>query len=325
MQRKISHPTIGVIVPIYNVEKYIAECIESILMQTYTNFRLILVDDGTPDNAGKICDEYAKKDSRITVIHQENAGVTQARARGVEEAEDCEFITFVDGDDSITRNALSELIGRMTEDCEIVIGTLQGYDYYRYKENLRNNVTRDEYLHSLISRSNISPAPWAKLFRKELFTEETFKIPRSIIYGEDLLMNIKVGSIANKINILHRQVYNYRNNTEGCDNTFRTTPEYEQEYFKQMLLAIPKKDSAKYYKDTIKRRVLVLEKEIGYKCRPEKKWFGSDFQEKLLDDIIKHKFRYPLIKKLLLKVKSPYIRYHLILLVKIGNIVKRMI
>ena len=73
---------IGVIVPVYKVEKYIAECIESILAQTYTNSRLIIVDDGSPDNSSKICDEYAKKDSRITVIHQENAGVTRAIARG---------------------------------------------------------------------------------------------------------------------------------------------------------------------------------------------------------------------------------------------------
>ena len=95
----------GIIEPVYKVEKYIAECIESILAQTYTNFRLILVDDGTPDNAGKICDEYAKKDYRITVIHQENAGVTRARARGVEEAEDCVYITFVDSDDTISTTA----------------------------------------------------------------------------------------------------------------------------------------------------------------------------------------------------------------------------
>ena len=74
---------IGIIVPVYKVEKYIAECIESILAQTYAHFHLILVDDGSPDNAGKICDEYAKKDSRITVIHQENAGVSHARAVGV--------------------------------------------------------------------------------------------------------------------------------------------------------------------------------------------------------------------------------------------------
>ena len=111
---------VGIIVPIYKVEKYIAECIESILAQTYKDFRLILVDDGSPDNAGKICDEYAKKDSRITVIHQENAGVTRARARGVEEAGDCEFITFVDGDDTIKNDALENLLKRMGQDAESV-------------------------------------------------------------------------------------------------------------------------------------------------------------------------------------------------------------
>ena len=122
---------IGVIVPVYKVEKYIAECIESILAQTYTKFRLILVDDGTPDNAGKICDEYAKKDSRITVIHQENAGVTRARARGVEEASDCEFITFVDSDDMLAKYALEELHGLMDAGTDIVLGTT----YFTENEN----------------------------------------------------------------------------------------------------------------------------------------------------------------------------------------------
>ena len=112
---------IGVIVPVYKVEKYIAECIDSILAQTYTNFRLILVDDGTPDNAGNICDEYAKKDSRITVIHQENKGVTRARARGVEETNDCEFITFVDSDDTIITTYLEILKNAINEDTDIVI------------------------------------------------------------------------------------------------------------------------------------------------------------------------------------------------------------
>ena len=115
---------IGVIVPVYNVERYIEECIESILAQTYTNFRLILVDDGTPDNADKICDKYAKKDSRITVIHQENAGVTRARARGVEEAIDCEWITFVDGDDTITEDALESMYSYTNNNIDIVVATL---------------------------------------------------------------------------------------------------------------------------------------------------------------------------------------------------------
>lgn len=311
---------IGVIVPVYKVEKYIAECIESILAQTYTNFRLILVDDGTPDNAGKICNEYAKRDLRITVIHQENAGVTRARARGVEEAKDCEFITFVDGDDTITTNALMKLNDRMSKDCDIVIGVVKGYNYYNI-----DNITNEQYLHSLITRTDISPAPWAKLFRLNLFSKNVFDIPRHIIYGEDLLMNIRLGFKAKNINILKEYIYCYRNNIEGCENTFSTSPEYEDSFSQCLISSIPINEFGKYHKDTIKRNILILEKGISYKCRPQKNWFGSKFQTTLLADIKKYKYKYPFTKKLLLKVKNPVLRCILILLVKISNTIKRFV
>lgn len=311
---------IGVIVPVYKVEKYIAECIESILAQTYTKFRLILVDDGTPDNAGRICDEYAKKDPRITVIHQENAGVTRARARGVEEAEDCEFITFVDGDDTITTDAFMKLNDRMSKDCDIVIGVVKGYNYYNVE-----SVTNEQYLHSLISRTDISPAPWAKLFRLNLFNKNIFDIPCHIIHGEDLLMNIRLGFKAKNINILKEYIYCYRNNIEGCENTFSTSPEYEDSFSQCLISSIPINEFGKYHKDTIKRNILILEKEISYKCRPQKNWFGSKFQTKLLADIKKYKYKYPFTKKLLLKVKNPVLRCILILLVKISNTIKKSV
>lgn len=313
----MQHGLVGVIVPIYKVEKYIAECIESILAQTYTNFRLILVDDGSPDNAGYICDEYAKKDSRITVIHQENAGVTRARARGVEEAHDCEFIMFVDGDDTITTDALMKLNDRMSKDCDIVIGVVKGYNYYNV-----NSITNEQYLHSLISRTDISPAPWAKLFRLNLFSKNIFDIPRHIIYGEDLLMNIRLGFKAKNINILKEHIYCYRNNIDGCENTFSTSPEYENSFSECLLSSIPVDEFEKYHKDTIKRNILILETEIGYKYRPNKNWFGSNFQTKLLADISQYKYRYPLIKELLLKIKNPILRYFLISIVKVNNIIK---
>ena len=166
---------IGVIVPVYKVEKYIAECIESILAQTYTNFRLILVDDGTPDNAGKICDEFAKKDSRITVIHQENAGVTRARARGVEEASDCEFITFVDSDDMLAKTALEEYMSLMAEDIDIVLNS-------RYYTEHDNSKPISPYYNFVGQRQNIKVfrskmistkggMPWGRLFRKSIITK----------------------------------------------------------------------------------------------------------------------------------------------------------
>lgn len=311
---------IGVIVPVYKVEKYIAECIESILAQTYTNFRLILVDDGTPDNAGKICDEYAKKDSRITVIHQENAGVTRARARGVEEAKDCEFITFVDGDDNISKEAMGLLMSQIKNNTDIVISAVKGYDY-----NIGDKITKNEYLHLLISRSKISPAPWGKLFKRKLFTTNTFSIPRDIVYGEDLLMNIRIAFAAQNISILHKCIYKYRNNSEGCENTFRTTPEYEEAYFLQMMASIPKEWIADYYKDTIRRRVLIIEDAICYKHRIDISWIDSNFNKKLLSDIKVHNYKYPIIKKMLLKVKNPQMRYMIISILKVCNRIKGFI
>lgn len=186
---------IGVIVPVYKVEKYIAECIESILAQTYTKFRLILVDDGTPDNAGKICDEYAKKDSRITVIHQENAGVTRARARGVEEASDCEWISFVDGDDKIPPRALEELFLASTknEKIDIILGfrteVLNGEGRYVYNKIGNGLYSPIDYINAMLV-DNCAIGPWAKIIRRKLFTKEALCIPRKVVQYEDLYMNI---------------------------------------------------------------------------------------------------------------------------------------
>ena len=98
----MSKPLLSIIVPVYNVEKYIERCIKSILNQSFTNFELILVDDGSPDNCGKICDEYKKKDSRIKVIHKKNGGLSDARNAGIERAKG-EYIAFVDSDDFINK------------------------------------------------------------------------------------------------------------------------------------------------------------------------------------------------------------------------------
>ena len=104
----MNNPLISIIVPVYNVEKYLRPCLDSILSQTYTNWEAILVDDGSKDNSGNICDEYAQKDSRFIVVHKENAGVAQARITGFENSKG-ELITFVDADDIIEHDCLEKL------------------------------------------------------------------------------------------------------------------------------------------------------------------------------------------------------------------------
>ena len=113
-------PKISVIVPVYKAEKYLHRCVDSILAQTFTDFELILVNDGSPDKCGAICDEYALKDSRILVLHKKNSGVTEARAEGVK-LSNSELITFVDADDTIPKDSLENLHKAMTSDTDIVI------------------------------------------------------------------------------------------------------------------------------------------------------------------------------------------------------------
>lgn len=111
----MTNPLISIIVPVYNVEKYLRPCLDSILSQTYTNWEAILVDDGSKDSSGKICDEYAQKDQRFIVVHKENAGVAQARITGFENSKG-ELITFVDADDYVSNDYLEKLSKPILED-----------------------------------------------------------------------------------------------------------------------------------------------------------------------------------------------------------------
>lgn len=113
-------PKISVIVPVYNTEKYLHRCVDSILAQTYTDFELLLIDDGSTDGSGAICDELAQKDSRVRVFHQENGGVTSARKLGVKKSRG-DYIYFVDSDDSIYNNALDVIYACMTDEYDLVV------------------------------------------------------------------------------------------------------------------------------------------------------------------------------------------------------------
>ena len=307
---------IGVIVPVYKVEKYIAECIESILAQTYTKFRLILVDDGTPDNAGKICDEYAKKDSRITVIHQENAGVTRARARGVEEAYDCEFITFVDGDDAITVDALHLLKNAVRENTDIVISQITGY------KNLNGNSQHKEtYLYYLISGHTLSCAIWGKLFRKALFSKDIFSIPRMIVCGEDMLMNIRLAFSSQKelVAIVNKpDIYNYRQNENSITHSFTSTPEYEYQFHKWLVSSIPDNKKNKYFRLTIKNRLKHFNTFWGYRyCVKGMK--RSLFYQELKNDIRTQEYKLRAIDRVIFNYTNPIIRFIAINIKKVQN------
>ena len=132
---------ISIIVPIYKVQDYLDECIESIINQTYSNIEVILVDDGSPDRCPQMCDEWAKRDSRIRVIHKKNGGLSSARNAGLDVANG-EYISFVDSDDFICSDALQNLYDRIKDDKSI--GITSGL-VYRYQDGFTSNF-KDEYV-----------------------------------------------------------------------------------------------------------------------------------------------------------------------------------
>ena len=128
---------ISIITPVYKAEKYLERLIDSILCQTYKNFELILVVDGSPDKSGLICDEYAKKDSRITVIHKENGGVSSARQVGLDSATG-EYIIHADSDDCVSKFLLEELVQCVNEtNADIVI-----FDFYRVNKEIKELISQ---------------------------------------------------------------------------------------------------------------------------------------------------------------------------------------
>ena len=131
----MSNPLISVIVPIYNVEQYLHECIDSIISQTYNNLEIILVDDGSPDRCPQICDEYKQKDNRICVIHKNNGGQSDARNKGLEVATG-KFISFIDGDDVITKDFVETLYEPLLLKNEISISVCAIKPFQRNKSDI---------------------------------------------------------------------------------------------------------------------------------------------------------------------------------------------
>lgn len=175
---------ISIIVPVYNVEKYLEKCINSILTQTYQNLEIILVDDGSMDNSGEICDEYAKKDERIKVIHKENGGLSDARNAGIEIATG-KYIGFVDSDDYIGKDMYEYLIRLIQKENADI--SICGHKIVFQKEE--NNEIKGEILDEeieiwdtkkaiveLLKQEKIHDYAWNKLYKKELF--EKIRYPK---------------------------------------------------------------------------------------------------------------------------------------------------
>ena len=205
------NPSISIITPVYKAESYLRDSIESILAQTFTNFELILVNDGSPDNSGAICDEYAKKDPRVKVIHKANGGVSSARQCGIDNATG-EYTIHVDPDDNVDPTMLQELYDKaIAESADIVI-----CDYYSHKKGKKRyntqepqSVTAKELLKQYL-RQELHGALWNKLIKRELYTKHNITFPKEMTRWEDLFVVCSILNSSNaKVAYLAKAFYHY--------------------------------------------------------------------------------------------------------------------
>lgn len=212
---------ISVIVPVYNTEKYLRECIDSLINQTYTNLEIIIIDDGSTDKCPEIIDGYAKIDERIVVIHQKNAGVSAARNTGLNHATG-EYVGFVDGDDYINPIMFESLVNEINEESiDVSICAIEGQKCIGQKERyIFNNKEAIIEMH----RGNLFMGHlWNKLIKRSVIEEVRFNEEIAIL--EDLLFLHYVLIKANRVSYINKRLYHYRSNPKSAllCNEFKNT------------------------------------------------------------------------------------------------------
>lgn len=258
---------ISVVIPIYNSEKYLKKCLDSILKQTYKELEIILVNDGSTDKSEIICKEYYGKYNNIKYIFQKNKGVSEARNRGIREAFG-KYLAFIDSDDTIAENYFQVLYENMISknlDLSIVsiensLGNLIEVENMEIDFTTNNN---KKFL--LLNRSFLLYAPYAKLYRREIISNKNIEFPKTMSYGEDLIFNCHYLKYCNKLSYDSGTTYFYcRDNQESLSQRIR-----EDRFENELILCKALKDMfqikevyGKEYKQYLNERLF----DEGYNC-----------------------------------------------------------
>ena len=246
-------PLVTVVIPIYNVEKYLDRCVISIVNQTYKNIEIILVDDGSPDNCPQMCDEWAKKDERIRVVHKRNAGLGMARNSGLEIARG-EYILFIDSDDyldlstielcvssALHNNSDVVIFGRKDVDDDGVVGEM----------NIKTNTdvfTGDEVQHTLLPavfsyKMGFGVSAAGRMYRTDIFRKHNlrFKSEREII-SEDAYFALELFSKDVTVSIVSKNLYHYYRRSDSLTHTYRADRQLKNDAFLSQCVSLAEKE-----------------------------------------------------------------------------------
>ena len=213
----MNSPEVSIIVPIYNSEKYLSRCVDSIVSQTFDNFECILIDDGSTDSSSSICERYNKSDNRIVVFHQENAGLAVTRNRGTELARG-KYICYVDSDDYIEKNMceiLIDAVHRLNTDV-VCCGYTENNKLFALCEEdfIFRNCEIIEIVHYLEMRQAFGVV-WNKLYKKSILATYSVRFPLGIKFGEDMIFNLQYFKHIKTAYISSNYTYHYLHDNKG--------------------------------------------------------------------------------------------------------------
>jgi len=211
-------PLISIIVPIFNCEKYIPQCVTSLINQTYRNTEILLINDGSTDSSGLLCDNYKESDNRITVIHQNNSGVSSARNQGLDCANG-DYIAFVDADDYVSPDFIYSLYNNIKNTDISICGYYRFSDSAPLRETLLTftpNLPHDELFHYVLCNNHIGGYLWNKFFRSKIIVENNIRFNTTLRIGEDMLWITEYLKHANNGVYIPKALYYYQNNRDSA-------------------------------------------------------------------------------------------------------------
>ena len=216
---RLTKALVSIIIPVYNASKYLSDCLDSVLSQSYSQLEVILIDDGSRDDSLSLCRQYAARDERVFVIHQKNGGPGAARNAGLEQATG-EYLLFFDSDDLVFPNAIETMVTAMQGQDVVIalfsLGTLSG-------KSIRGLIKQDMFLDKLdfLEKFSIWPgayyysALWNKLYKHSIIQENKIRFRTDFIWGEDALFNMNYYLYVQKIHLINFVVYQYNRRVSG--------------------------------------------------------------------------------------------------------------
>jgi len=210
-------PTVSIVVPVYNVEAYLHQCVDSVLAQTYTDLELILVNDGSKDTSPAICDEYAKLDSRVKVIHKVNGGVSAARNTGIDSATG-KYIAFCDSDDYLEPRWVEELVGAISAaptawcfcGCHTVAATGQYVEETCVFHKAPIHETLPMSAYPEVYSANYSACLWLRVFNLDIIRTNNIRFDPKLSVSEDVLFSLQYGAFCTEFSVVNLPLYNHR-------------------------------------------------------------------------------------------------------------------